>query len=253
MKTIDLNCDMGESFGTYVLGYDALAMPYVTSINVACGFHASDPDNMAKTVMLAKEKGIAVGAHPGFPDLVGFGRRAMAFTPEEVKNAVVYQIGALAAFCRTAGIKMQHVKAHGALYNMAEKDLAIATAIAAAIKAVDPELYMLCLANSQMVVAAKQQGVSFVEEAFADRAYTEEGTLVSRKVAGSVIHNITEVVSRVVRMVKDESIISITGKEIPIHAQTICVHGDTPGAVEMVKALREALDKENIVLRAFGL
>ena len=252
MKTIDLNCDMGESFGTYVLGYDALAMPYVTSINVACGFHASDPDNMAKTVMLAKENGIAIGAHPGFPDLVGFGRRAMALTPEEVKNAVVYQIGALDAFCRTAGIKMQHVKAHGALYNMAEKDLAIATAIAAAIKAVDPELYMLCLANSQMVVAAKQQGVSFVEEAFADRAYTEEGTLVSRKVAGSVIHNITEVVSRVVRMVKDESVISITGKEIPIHAQTICVHGDTPGAVEMVKALREALDKENIVLRAFG-
>lgn len=253
MKTIDLNCDMGESFGTYVLGYDALAMPYVTSINVACGFHASDPDNMAKTVMLAKENGIAIGAHPGFPDLVGFGRRAMALTPEEVKNAVVYQIGALDAFCRTAGIKMQHVKAHGALYNMAEKDLAIATAIAAAIKAVDPELYMLCLANSQMVVAAKQQGVSFVEEAFADRAYTEEGTLVSRKVAGSVINDITEVVSRVVRMVKDESIISITGKEIPIHAQTICVHGDTPGAVEMVKALREALDKENIVLRAFGL
>ena len=253
MKTIDLNCDMGESFGTYVLGYDALAMPYVTSINIACGFHASDPDNMAKTVMLAKEKGIAIGAHPGFPDLVGFGRRAMALTPEEVKNAVVYQIGALDAFCRTAGIKMQHVKAHGALYNMAEKDLAIATAIAAAIKAVDPELYMLCLANSQMVVAAKQQGVSFVEEAFADRAYTEEGTLVSRKVAGSVINDITEVVSRVVRMVKDESIISITGKEIPIHAQTICVHGDTPGAVEMVKALREALDKENIVLRAFGL
>ena len=252
MKTIDLNCDMGESFGTYVLGYDALAMPYVTSINVACGFHASDPDNMAKTVMLAKENGIAIGAHPGFPDLVGFGRRAMALTPEEVKNAVVYQIGALDAFCRTAGIKMQHVKAHGALYNMAEKDLAIATAIAAAIKAVDPELYMLCLANSQMVVAAKQQGVSFVEEAFADRAYTEEGTLVSRKVAGSVINDITEVVSRVVRMVKDESVISITGKEIPIHAQTICVHGDTPGAVEMVKALREALDKENIVLRAFG-
>jgi len=252
MKTIDLNCDMGESFGTYVLGYDALAMPYVTSINVACGFHASDPDNMAKTVMLAKEKGIAVGAHPGFPDLVGFGRRAMALTPEEVKNAVVYQIGALAAFCRTEGIKMQHVKAHGALYNMAEKDLAIATAIAAAIKAVDPELYMLCLANSQMVVAAKQQGVRFVEEAFADRAYTEEGTLVSRKVAGSVIHDITEVVTRVVRMAKDESVISITGKEIPIHAQTICVHGDTPGAVDMVKALREALDKENIVLRAFG-
>jgi len=253
MKTIDLNCDMGESFGTYVLGYDELAMPYVTSINVACGFHASDPDNMAKTTLLAQKHGIAVGAHPGFPDLVGFGRRTMALTPEEVKNAVMYQIGALEGFCRAAGIKMQHVKAHGALYNMAEKDLSIAEAIAAAIQAVNPSLYMLCLANSQMVVAAQKQGIPFVEEAFADRAYTDEGTLVSRKLAGSVIHDITQVVSRVVRMVKDHSVISITGKEVPIQAQTICVHGDTPGAVDMVKALRGALEKENIVLRAFGV
>ena len=252
MKTIDLNCDMGESFGTYVLGYDALAMPYVTSINVACGFHASDPDNMAKTVQLAKDQGIAVGAHPGFPDLVGFGRRTMALTPQEVKNAVLYQIGALEAFCSASGLAMQHVKAHGALYNMAEKDLSIATAIAMAIKAFDPSLYMLCLANSQMVVAAKQQGVRFVEEAFADRAYTDEGTLVSRKIAGSVIYDITQVVDRVVRMVKNQSVISITGKEVSINAQTICVHGDTPGAVEMVKALRGAMERENIVLRAFG-
>lgn len=252
MKTIDLNCDMGESFGTYVLGYDEQAMPFVTSINVACGFHASDPDNMAKTVLLAKKHGIAVGAHPGFPDLVGFGRRSMALTPEEVKNSVIYQIGALDGFCRSAGIKMQHVKAHGALYNMAEKNLSIATAIAAAIQTVNPALYMLCLANSQMVVAAKQLGVSFVEEAFADRAYTEEGTLVSRKVAGSVIHDVSQVVTRVVRMVKNHSVISITGKEVPIQAQTICVHGDTPGAVEMVQALRNAFVNENITLRAFG-
>jgi len=252
MKTIDLNCDMGESYGTYVLGYDELAMPYVTSINVACGFHASDPDNMSKTVMLAHKHRIAIGAHPGFPDLVGFGRRTMALTPDEVKNAVIYQIGALDAFCRATGVAMQHVKAHGALYNMAEKDLSIATAIAAAIQEVNPTLYMLCLANSKMVVAAKQQGIPFVEEAFADRAYTDEGTLVSRKVAGSVVHDITQVVTRVVRMVKDHSVISITGKEVPIEAQTICVHGDTPGAVDMVKALREALDKENIKLQAFG-
>ncbi|HWR31540.1 MAG TPA: 5-oxoprolinase subunit PxpA [Negativicutes bacterium] len=252
MKTIDLNCDMGESYGTYVLGYDELAMPYVTSINVACGFHASDPDNMSKTVVLARKHGIAIGAHPGFPDLVGFGRRTMALTPDEVKNAVIYQIGALDAFCRATGVVMQHVKAHGALYNMAEKDLSIAAAIAAAIKEVNPALYMLCLANSQMVVAAKQQGVPFVEEAFADRAYTDEGTLVSRKVVGSVVHDITQVVTRVVRMVKDHSVISITGKEVPIEAQTICVHGDTPGSVDMVKALRKALDKENIKLQAFG-
>ena len=252
MQTIDLNCDMGESFGTYVLGYDELAMPSVTSINVACGFHASDPDNMAKTVLLAKKSGVAVGAHPGFPDLVGFGRRTMALTPEEIKNAVIYQIGALGGFCRAAGIKMQHVKAHGALYNMAEKDLAIGTAIAAAIKEVDSSLYMLCLANSQMVIAAKQQGLPFVEEAFADRAYTDEGTLVSRKLAGAVIHDVSQVVTRVIKMVKDHSVISITGKEVPIQAQTICVHGDTPGAVDMVKALRGALEKEGIRLNPFG-
>ena len=252
MKVIDLNCDMGESFGTYVLGYDEQAMPFVTSINVACGFHASDPDNMAKTLMLAKKHGIAVGAHPGFPDLAGFGRRSMALSPGEVKNTVMYQIGALDAFCRAEGIKMQHVKAHGALYNMAEKDLSIAMAIAAAIKAVDPTLYMLCLANSQMVIAAKQLGVPFVEEAFADRAYTDEGTLVSRKLTGAVIHDIDQVVSRVVQMVKDQSVISITGKEVPIQTQTICVHGDTPGAVDMVKAIRTALEKENIALHAFG-
>lgn len=252
MKTIDLNCDMGESFGTYVLGYDELAMPHVTSINVACGFHASDPDNMAKTVQLAKKHGVAVGAHPGYPDLVGFGRRAMALSPEEVKNSVMYQIGALDSFCRAAGITMQHVKAHGALYNMAEKDLTFASAIAEAIKAVNPSLYMLCLANSQMVVAAKQLGVPYVEEAFADRAYTDQGTLVSRKIAGSVIHDIDTVVKRVVKMVRDNAVISIDGHEVPIQAQTICVHGDTPGAVDMVKALRAAIDKEKIALKAFG-
>ena len=249
---IDLNCDMGESFGTYELGYDALAMPYVTSINVACGFHASDPDNMAKTVLLAKTHGVAVGAHPGYPDLVGFGRRSMALTPEEVKNAVIYQIGALNSFCKAAGVKLQHVKVHGALYNNAEKDLTVAAAIAKAIKAVDPSLYMLCLANSQMGVAAKQEGLPFVEEAFADRAYTDEGSLVSRKIAGSVIHDIDAVVARVVRMVTDKTVVSISGNIVPIQAQTICVHGDTPGAVDMVKAIRAALEKEKIVLRAFG-
>lgn len=249
---IDLNCDMGESFGTYTLGYDELAMPFVTSINVACGFHASDPDNMAKTVRLAHKYGTAIGAHPGFPDLVGFGRRAMALTPSEIKNAVIYQIGALDAFCRTEGLRLQHVKAHGALYNMAEKDLTVAAAIAEGIKAVNPSLFMVCLANSQMTVAAKQAGLPYVEEAFADRAYTDEGTLVSRKLAGSVIHDVGDVVARVVKMVKEQTVVSLSGKEVPIQAQTVCVHGDTPGAVEMVKALRIELEKENIQLRAFG-
>lgn len=252
MRTIDLNCDMGESYGTYILGYDEMTIPHVTSINIACGFHASDPDNMAKTVQLAKKHGIAVGAHPGYPDLVGFGRRPMALTAEEVKNTVIYQIGALEAFCRACGIALQHVKVHGALYNTAEKDLTISLAIAEAIKAVNPALYMLCLANSQMSVAARQTGVPFVEEAFADRAYTDQGTLVPRKIAGSVLHDIELVASRVVKMVKENTVTSIDGNEVFIKAQTICVHGDTPGAVDMVKAIRVALGRENIALRAFG-
>lgn len=249
---IDLNCDMGESFGTYKLGYDEQAMPHVTSVNVACGFHASDPDNMAKTIALAKKYRIAVGAHPGYPDLVGFGRRSMALSPEEVENAVIYQIGALEAFCRSAGMGMQHVKAHGALYNNAEKDLSIALAIARAIKKVNPALYMLCLANSKMVDAAKEVGIPFVEEAFADRAYTEDGFLVSRKVEGAVIHEIDQVVARVTQMVTQQTVQSITGKEVPIRAQTICVHGDTPGAVDMVRSIRQALTAKKVELKAFG-
>ena len=249
---IDLNCDMGESFGTYKLGYDEQAMPHVTSINVACGFHASDPDNMAKTIALAKKYSIAVGAHPGYPDLVGFGRRSMVLSPEEVENAVIYQIGALEGFCRAAGMGMQHVKAHGALYNNAEKDLSIALAIARAIKKVNPALYMLCLANSKMVDAAKEVGIPFVEEAFADRAYTEDGFLVSRKVEGSVIHDLDQVVARVTQMVTQQTVLSISGKEVPIRAQTICVHGDTPGAVDMVKSIRKALEAKNVQLKAFG-
>ena len=159
MSIIDLNCDMGESFGTYKLGYDEEAMPYVTSINVACGFHASDPLNMDKTVRLAKKYNIAIGAHPGFPDLVGFGRRAMASSVEEIKADVIYQIGALWAFCRAEGLSLQHVKAHGAMYNQAGDDINASIAIAEAIKAVDPNLYMLCLANSCMVEGAKKVGV----------------------------------------------------------------------------------------------
>lgn len=250
--SIDLNCDMGESFGAYKLGYDEQAMPFVTSINVACGFHAADPDNMAATVRLAKKHGVAVGAHPGYPDLVGFGRRSMALTAEEIKNAVIYQIGALTAFCQVYDMKLQHVKVHGALYNNAEKDLLVAASIAQAIKAVDPTLYMVCLANSQMVVAAKQEGIAYVEEVFADRAYNDEGSLVSRKIEGSVIHDVDNVVSRVVQMVTQGTVNSITGKEIPIQAQTICVHGDTPGAVGMVKAIRLALEGHKLTVRSFA-
>ena len=252
MMTIDLNCDMGESFGVYKLGYDEEAMPYVTSINVACGFHASDPINMLKTVRLAKKYDVAVGAHPSFPDLVGFGRRVMAASIEEIKADVMYQIGALWAFCKAEGVKLQHVKPHGALYNVAEKDVTTAAAIAEAIKAVDPDLYMVCLGNSAMVEAAKKVGVKYVEEAFADRAYTSQGTLVPRKQAGAVIHDVNAVADRVLSMVKNKTVIAIDGTVVPISAQTICVHGDTPGAVEMIKAIRAKLEQENIILKAFG-
>lgn len=252
MQTIDLNCDMGESFGVYKLGYDELAMPFVTSINIACGFHASDPVNMQKTVRLAGQNGVAVGAHPSFPDLVGFGRRVINASAEEIKADVMYQIGALAAICKSEGLTLQHVKAHGALYNVAEKDLGIALAIAEAIRAVDPNLYMVCLANSIMVEAAKKVGVKYVEEAFADRAYTAQGNLVSRKLAGSVIHSVEAVAERVLSMVRDQQVQAIDGTVIPIKAQTICVHGDTPGAVEMIKAIRIRLEKEGIIFRSFG-
>lgn len=249
---IDLNSDMGESFGVYNLGCDVDAMPFVTSANIACGFHASDPMNMVKAVKLAKKHNVAVGAHPSFPDLVGFGRRVMAASVEEIKADIMYQIGALWAICQAEDVKMQHVKTHGALYNVAEKDVAVATAIAETIKAVDPDLYMVCLGNSQMVVAAQKTGVRYVEEAFADRAYTDQGTLVPRKQAGSVIHDVGAVADRVLSMVKNGTVESINGTTIPITAQTICVHGDTPGAVEMIKTIRAKLEAEKVVVQAFG-
>ncbi|MDR3562689.1 MAG: LamB/YcsF family protein [Negativicutes bacterium] len=252
MLQIDLNCDMGESYGVYTLGHDEETMPFVTSINVACGFHASDPMNMQKTVKLAKKYGVAVGAHPSFPDLVGFGRREMVATAEEVKADVIYQIGSLWGFCLTEGLKMQHVKAHGGLYNVAVKDLTVATALAEAIKTVDSDLYMLCLANSAMVEAAKKVGVKYVEESFADRAYTAQGTLVSRKLPGSVIHDVDTVVERVMGMVKKQQVTSIDGAAISLKTQTVCVHGDTPGAVAMIKKIREVLTGEGVVFKAFG-
>ncbi|HMM19708.1 MAG TPA: 5-oxoprolinase subunit PxpA [Selenomonadales bacterium] len=249
---IDLNCDMGESFGVYTLGLDEAALPYVTSVNVACGFHASDPGNMLKTVRQAKQYKVAIGAHPSFPDLVGFGRRAMAASAEEIYADVIYQIGALAAICKAEGLVLQHVKAHGALYNMAEKDGIVAAAIAEAIKSVDPSLYMVCSCGSAMVKAAQSAGVRYVEEAFADRAYTREGTLVPRKQAGAVIHDVREVAARVLQLITTGRVGTIDGAEVALAAQTICVHGDTPGAVEMIKEIRTQLDREGVDVVPFG-
>ena len=253
MVRIDLNCDMGESYGVYTLGHDEEALPFVTSINAACGFHASDPLTMRRIVGLARKFGVAVGAHPGYPDLVGFGRREILASSEEIQADVIYQIGALWAFCRAEGVPLQHVKVHGALYNRAERDFATAIAVAQAVKEVDPGLYLVCLSNSPMVEAAKQVGIPYVEEAFADRAYTGEGKLVPRKIPGSVLHDVGEVAQRVLRMVMEGTVTAMDGTEVSLKPDTICVHGDTPGAVEMIKAIRARLALAGVAVKAFGV
>lgn len=250
---IDLNCDMGESFGIYTLGHDETAMPYVTSINVACGFHASDPNNIVKTIKKAKKYNLAIGAHPSFPDLVGFGRRAMAASHEEIYADVVYQIGALMGICKTEGLTLQHVKPHGALYNMAEKDSKVAAAIAKAIKSIDPNLYMVCSCGSMMVQGAQAVGVNYVEESFADRAYTKAGTLVPRREQGAVIQDPQTVAERVLAIITNGKVQSIDGFDVALKPQTICVHGDTPGAVDMIKAIRTRLVQDGIAVRPFSV
>lgn len=252
MLSIDLNCDMGEGFSVYTIGNDEQVMPYITSANVACGFHASDPLTMSKTVKLAARQGVAIGAHPSYPDLVGFGRRAMDATLDEIAADVIYQIGAISGFCKREGVRLQHVKAHGAMYNRAADTPAVATALAKAIKAVDAELVMVCLSNSAMVTAAQEVGVPYVEEVFADRAYTHEGKLVSRRLEGSVLHDPAVVAKRVLQMVKDKTVVAIDGTTIPIKAQTICVHGDSAGAFEMIKAIRSKLEEGDVALKPFG-
>ncbi|MDU4962526.1 MAG: 5-oxoprolinase subunit PxpA [Sporomusaceae bacterium] len=250
--SIDLNCDSGESFGVYRLGLDAEIIPLVTSVNIACGFHASDPVHMHQTVKLAKKYGAAVGAHPSYPDLVGFGRRPLQASPEEIKGDVIYQIGALQGFCRAEAISLQHVKAHGALYNDAAKDLEVAVAIAEAVKAIDPGLYLVCLSQSAMIEAAKRVGIRYVEEVFADRAYTAAGGLVSRKLAGAVIHDPQAVADRVVQMATEKTVTAIDGSVVALNPQTICLHGDTPGAVELAGRIRRALQAAGVTLRPFG-
>ncbi len=246
-KRIDLNCDMGESFGPYKLGFDEQVIKYITSANVAAGFHAGDPLWMAYTVELAEKHGVGIGSQPSYPDLLGFGRRNMSCSPEEVKNYVKYQTGALTAFV-TEG-KLQHVKAHGALYNTAVSDPLIAEAIAEAILEIDPDLIMLILAGSQGEKAIKKTGVRIARECFADRALNPDGTLVSRSIPGSVIHNVEEVVERSVRMVTEGTVIAIDGSIIDLEPDTICLHGDTPGAEKIAEAIVKGFNKANVDVR----
>ena len=247
---IDLNCDLGESFGNYKIGMDEEVIKFISSANIACGFHASDPLVMEKTVALAKENGVKVGAHPGFPDLAGFGRRNMNVSPAELKAMVMYQVGALAAFCKARDIKMNHVKPHGAMYNMAAKDIKLALAIAEGIAQVDDSLILLGLSGSQLLKAAQEVGLKSAAEVFADRAYEEDGSLVARTKAGAVIADENEVIERVIKMIKLGKVQTITGKEIEIKPDSICVHGDNPKALNFVKLIRQRLTQENIKIEA---
>ena len=243
---VDLNSDLGESFGNYKLGMDADIIPLVSSANVACGYHASDPVVMNRTIAMAKEAGIHVGAHPGFPDLMGFGRRNMDVSPAEAKAYTLYQLGALDAFCKTQGIKMQHVKPHGAMYNMAGKDYTLAKAICEAIYAYDQDLIVMALSGGELVHAAEDMGLKVAREVFADRAYEEDGSLVNRRKEGAMITDEDVAIERVVRMIKEQKVTAITGKDIPIKADSICVHGDGVKALAFVKKIRETLTAEGI-------
>lgn len=249
MYQVDLNSDLGESFGRYTIGNDEKIIPLITSANVACGYHASDPVVMTQTIQRAKEADIGIGAHPGLPDLMGFGRRSMAISNEEAKAYTLYQISALGGMCKAAGVKLQHVKLHGALYNMAAKDYELSKAICEAIYEYDKDLIVMGLSGSEMIKAANDCGLKAASEVFADRAYEEDGTLVNRRKAGAMIEDEDEAIKRVVRMVKEGKVTSITGKDIDIKADSICVHGDGEKALLFVEKIRKALAEEEIEIR----
>jgi UPF0271 protein len=243
---IDFNADIGESFAGYELGLDSEIVKYITSANIATGFHAGDPDWMARTVALAVENDVGIGAHPAYPDLAGFGRRNMDLTPAEVHNAVTYQVGALAAFAPDR--KLQHVKPHGALYNTAVSNAAVAEAIVLAVQAFDPDLIHVVLAGSQWESIAKKHGVRVARECYADRAVTPEGSLVPRSQPGAVVHDPETVVERSLKLATDGKVIAIDGTEIDFSADSICLHGDTAGAVELAGAVRGSLEAGGVAI-----
>lgn len=249
MYVIDLNSDIGESFGSYTMGDDAAVIKSITSANVACGFHAGDPLVLKTTVGLCSKMNVAVGAHPGYPDLSGFGRRNMGCTPDEIYSDCLYQIGAVAAFCHANGLGLQHVKPHGAMYNQAAKSPELANAIASAIKDAGGNLILMGLANSEFERAAAEKGVLFAAEAFADRAYMPDGSLVPRSKPGSVIHDPALAARRVVRMATEGAVEAIDGTIINFRPASVCMHGDTTEAVEMAASVRKALEAAGVLIR----
>ncbi|RDV11070.1 LamB/YcsF family protein [Pontibacter diazotrophicus] len=249
---VDLNCDLGESFGNYQLGDDAAILHFVTSANIACGFHAGDPTVMRQTVKLSLEHGVAIGAHPGLPDLVGFGRREMAVSPEEVYNMVVYQVGALSAFVQAEGGELHHVKPHGALYNMAAANSGLAEAIAEAVYKVKPQAVLYGLAGSELIKAGARVGLSTANEVFADRTYQQDGTLTPRRSPDALIADPAVAILQVLGMVKEGKVRTQQGEAIAIQADTVCIHGDGPHALSFARHIQEVLTSEGILLQAKG-
>jgi UPF0271 protein len=249
MKSIDLNCDMGESYGAWKMGADADVMPLISSANIACGFHGGDPATIRKTVRLAVDHGVAIGAHPSLPDLQGFGRRVMKITPQDMYDLVLYQAGAVEAFARAAGSRLHHVKCHGALYNMAANDEALSEAMARAARDLGGVM-LYALSNSKMMATAKKLGVPVAGEVFADRGYSDDGTLAPRDRPGGMIEDPGEAVARALAMIEQGHVTSLSGRRVPVAADTLCLHGDQPGAVAFAKAIRTAFADKGITVAA---
>jgi len=250
MKRIDLNCDMGESYGAWKMGADADIMPFISSANIACGFHAGDPATIRRTVRLAVDSGVAVGAHPSLPDLQGFGRRVMKITPQDMYDLVVYQAGAVEAFARAAGAKLHHVKCHGALYNMAAGDEALSEAMAKAVHDLGGDVILYALSNSVMMKTSKAKNLRVAGEVFADRGYSDDGTLAPRDKPGGMVEDAAQAVARALAMIEAGYVTSLSGKRVPVAADTLCLHGDQPGAVTFAKAIRKAFAEKGISVAA---
>jgi UPF0271 protein len=250
MKKIDLNCDMGESYGAWKMGADAEVMPFISSANIACGFHGGDPATIRKTVRLAVDNGVAIGAHPSLPDLMGFGRRAMRISPQDMYDLVVYQAGAVEAFARAAGAKLHHVKCHGSLYNMAANDEALSEAMVRAVKDLGLGVMLYVLSNSKNFEIAKKEKVKVAGEVFADRGYSDDGTLAPRDKPGGMIEDAAASVKQALAMIEEGYVTSLAGRRVAVAADTMCLHGDQPGAVAFARKLREAFKDRGISVAA---
>ncbi len=249
---IDINCDLGESDPAAGPGGDEAIMPFISSANIACGFHAGDPLTIEKTVLSAIRHGVSIGAHPGYPDREGFGRRPMKMSHEELRAMILYQAGAVKAIAEASGARMRHVKPHGALYNAAATDYELSTVIARAVQALDPSLILVGQSGSAMIRAARDMDLACITEVFADRAYNDDGTLVARSIEGAVLHDASLMIRRVIRMIREKAVETISGRIIPIEAETVCIHGDNETAAEFVMSLAEALRSEGIAIRHPG-